>query len=232
MSGSNLTARNPQVALRDATNRVNQPPVRSAPASASKPRRSMPDFVDDEIRDAWLAQKSVDDIYDDIAFDDLRDARQEKNRTTMIWGALMDSGPTSQSRHMHAIKAANHTLQAAHLAGSEGEGEDAVAAYKRNLDYVDTSQMHIDLTCDQVRARINRVVESGVMKKGEFCKAIGLSNAAVDAFLAKRHVMEGDKSEVYVSAWDWFKKRELAGLKMPDAKAKGKPDAANKRRKT
>ncbi|KAI3318971.1 hypothetical protein HD806DRAFT_539675 [Xylariaceae sp. AK1471] len=48
----------------------------------------------------------------------------------------------------------------------------------------------------------NNVVNNGIMKKGEFCKAIGNSNAAVNAFPKERQPMDYHTSEVYVNAWD------------------------------
>jgi hypothetical protein len=109
---------------------------------------------------------------------------------------------------------------------SETSIEDDIAQYKKNLDHIDVEGMPIDLTCNQVRGRINKLIDGGIMKKGEFCNAIGNSNAAVNTFLKKAGSMDGAGSEVYANAWAWFKQREMAGLKMPDVKKKQAAQAA------
>lgn len=86
--------------------------------------------------------------------------------------------------------------------------------------------MQMDLTCNQVRGRINKVLDSGIMKKGEFCNAIGNSSTSVNSFLKKAGSMDGAGSEVYANAWGWFKQREIAGLKMPDVKKRQTAQAA------
>ncbi|KAK8109331.1 hypothetical protein PG984_015132 [Apiospora sp. TS-2023a] len=87
--------------------------------------------------------------------------------------------------------------------------------------------MHVDLDCDQVRARINKVVDSGVMKKTEFCDAIGASNAAVNAFMKKPWgPLDGANSKAFYKAWDWFKQREIAGFKLPNVNKRRQTEAA------
>ncbi|KAL7626479.1 hypothetical protein AAE478_003251 [Parahypoxylon ruwenzoriense] len=108
---------------------------------------------------------------------------------------------------------------------SETSLEDDIAVYKQNLDHIDTDGMQIDMTCNQVRGRINRLLDSGIMKKGEFCKAIGSNGNSLNTFLSKRGSMEGANSCVYDNAWGWFKQRELAGLKLPDVKKRQKTEA-------
>ncbi|KAI1762217.1 hypothetical protein GGR53DRAFT_502244 [Hypoxylon sp. FL1150] len=103
--------------------------------------------------------------------------------------------------------------------------EDDIAAYKQNLEHVSTEDMSIDWTCNQVRGKINRIIDSGIMKKGEFCKAIHCSSSGLSTFLSKRGSMEGENSSVYTYAWHWFKQREIAGLKMPDVKKRQKTEA-------
>ncbi|KAI1781331.1 hypothetical protein F4818DRAFT_436525 [Hypoxylon cercidicola] len=86
-------------------------------------------------------------------------------------------------------------------AKSDTSLDDDIAAYKQNLDHISTEDMPIDLTCNQVRGKINRLLDSGIMKKGEFSKAIGCSPATVNTFLSKRGSMDGDGSCVYADAW-------------------------------
>lgn len=101
-----------------------------------------------------------------------------------------------------------------------------IAAYKQDLDQIDVEGIDVDLTCNQVRSRINKVIDSGIMKKGEFCTAIGSSNHSVNTFLKKSGSMDGAQSDAYTNAWAWFKQRELAGLKMPDVKKRQQTEAA------
>lgn len=108
---------------------------------------------------------------------------------------------------------------------SETSLEDDIAAYKQNLDHIPTEDMPLDWTCNQVRGKINRLIDSGIMKKGEFCKAIHCSPSGLSTFLSKRGSMDGQNSSVYTYAGNWFKQREVAGLKMPDVKKRQKTEA-------
>ncbi|KAI1452473.1 hypothetical protein F4805DRAFT_472400 [Annulohypoxylon moriforme] len=103
--------------------------------------------------------------------------------------------------------------------------EDEVAAYKRNLN-ISTEGMAYDMTCNQVRSKINKLFEKGVMSKAEFCRTLNCNQGAVNTFLSKTGKMDGQYSNVYEKAWDWFMQRSLAGLKMPDVKKRRKTEAA------
>ncbi|KAK7753885.1 hypothetical protein SLS62_004251 [Diatrype stigma] len=109
---------------------------------------------------------------------------------------------------------------------SETSLEDDIAAYKQDLSdkyylYDDAP----DATCNQVRGKINKLIDSGIMKKVEFCKATHLSSKNLSDFLSKKGTYGGSGCTAYHSAWMWFKQRELAGLKMPDVKKRQKRDA-------
>lgn len=111
---------------------------------------------------------------------------------------------------------------------SEVSSDDAVASYKQNLDHINVDNMELDLDCNDVRFLIQKVIDRGIFKKGEFCNTIGCSPTAVNRFLEKVGSNGGIDSDVYDQAWAWFKKRELAGLPMPVASA----SAAQKKAKT
>lgn len=64
------------------------------------------------------------------------------------------------------------------------------------------------------------------MKKTEFCDAIGASNAAVNALLKKHGPFDGATSQAFTKAWDWFKQREIAGLKLPNVNKRRQTEAA------
>ncbi|KAI1213571.1 uncharacterized protein F4807DRAFT_411649 [Annulohypoxylon truncatum] len=102
--------------------------------------------------------------------------------------------------------------------------DDDIAAYKRSLD-IDTDGMAMDKTCKQVRALINKLLDNGIMKKTEFCAAVGCRPVNLNTFLSKSGSMDGQFSNVYDGAWAWFKQRELAGLKMPDVKRRRTAEA-------
>ena len=94
-----------------------------------------------------------------------------------------------------------------------------------DLDSFDCEGMPIDKGPAQVRRQIRTFLDNGGMKIGEFCDAIGVSNHSLNMFLGQK----GDKgsgSHTFDGAWEFFKKREMAGLKMP-----GK-SGGNKRQKT
>ncbi|KAI1803533.1 hypothetical protein F4811DRAFT_524460 [Daldinia bambusicola] len=109
---------------------------------------------------------------------------------------------------------------------SETSLDDDIAAYKQDLSHISTEGFYIDLNCNQVRSRINKLLDNGIMKKGEFCNAINVNQRSVNTFLSKNGAMDGAGSWVYQDAWAWFKQRELAGLKMPDVKKRQKTEAA------
>lgn len=102
---------------------------------------------------------------------------------------------------------------------SEVSSDEAIAAYKQDLDHINVDNMEIDMNCNAVRSLIRKVIERGIFKKGEFCNTIGCSPTAVNRFLDKTGVDGGIDSHVYDIAWAWFKQRELAGLSMPAASA-------------
>ena len=89
-----------------------------------------------------------------------------------------------------------------------------------DLDDIDCEGMLVDQNCDQVRRKIRRFLDSGAMKVGEFCNAIGVSNKSLNDFLRQSGAMKGSGSATYDGAWEFFKKREIVGLKMPNKKQK------------
>lgn len=103
--------------------------------------------------------------------------------------------------------------------------DDIIAAYKQNLnDKIDPNSFdNIALpTCTSIRGRINRLLDSGVMTKKDFCDAIDCSPNSLNTFLAKTGTMGGSGSSVWYNAFAWFKQRELAGLKLPTAQKRQK----------
>lgn len=102
---------------------------------------------------------------------------------------------------------------------SSSSSEETIAAYKQDLDHIDVDDMAVDRDCTYVRNMIQKVIDRGIFKKGEFCNTIGSSPNSVNRFLAQTGRDGGSGSDAYMNAWAWFKKRELAGLTMPTASA-------------
>lgn len=81
-------------------------------------------------------------------------------------------------------------------------------------------------SCEAVRARINKLIEAGIMNKTEFAKAIGCrGTGTLSSFMNKTGRRGGSQSSVWYMAFAWFKQREVAGLKMPDVTKRQKLDA-------
>jgi hypothetical protein len=75
--------------------------------------------------------------------------------------------------------------------------EEAIAAYKQNLDHIDLRGVAMDKDCTAVRALINRALERGIFKKGEFCNIIGCSHNALNRFLAQTGRDGGSGCDAY-----------------------------------
>lgn len=73
-------------------------------------------------------------------------------------------------------------------------------------------------SCQVVRNKINRLIESGEMKLSEFCHAINVSSNAYYRFMHKHGTMKGDECAAYPAAFAFFKQREEAGIKIPTKK--------------
>lgn len=87
-------------------------------------------------------------------------------------------------------------------------------------DSDDDRLRYIDANCDQVRKKIDAFINSGEMKVGEFQRAIGVSSHSYLSFLGQKGPMAGSNSATYDTAWRFFKKRELRGIKLPRPNAK------------
>lgn len=81
-------------------------------------------------------------------------------------------------------------------------------------------------SCNVVRGKISRFIESGEMKVGEFCEALNVSYPSYRRFMSQNGKDKGMDSDTYEKAWVFFKKREMAGLK-PPKKAKAKAGASS-----
>lgn len=99
--------------------------------------------------------------------------------------------------------------------------EEEIAAYKADLDdVICTADFENDPlpSCGSIRAKMNKLFDSGVMNKAEFCRATGTNSNSLNNFLKQKGTYGGSGSCVWRNAYDWFKQREVMGLKMPDPK--------------
>ena len=81
-------------------------------------------------------------------------------------------------------------------------------------------ELEIDESCDQVRRKITAFINSGAMKVTEFQRTIGVSAGSYGNFMKQHGPNDGFGNGTYPAAWEFFKKRELAGVKMPAKKRK------------
>ncbi|KAF9773454.1 hypothetical protein IL306_008736 [Fusarium sp. DS 682] len=99
--------------------------------------------------------------------------------------------------------------------------DEEIAAYTANLDdSVSPDSFENDHlpSCNAIRNKMNKLFDSGVMTKAEFCSAIGANSNSLNKFLKQKGPAGGSRSAVWRNAYNWFKQREVMGLKMPDVK--------------
>ncbi|KAH0283888.1 hypothetical protein M436DRAFT_52268 [Aureobasidium namibiae CBS 147.97] len=115
---------------------------------------------------------------------------------------------------------ATSTTQPTQLAGSKRKSTHTSDLPTINLDDYDIPDGEPMDSCTVVRGKINRFLEAGEMKVGQFCDAIGVSGNAYRRFMSQNRKFAGEQSDTYRGAWEFFKKREMAGLKIPTKKQK------------
>lgn len=138
---------------------------------------------------------------DQWALDDIRHAQRKGDRTYMV-NRIVSASMDSQTQEA-ALKAALDKFNQAALPRIEAmassraydkpargaEKDRRIKAYKQNLSHIDVSTMMVDLDCNKIRSKIQKVLDAGVMKKGQLCKAFRLQQ-----WVAK-HVPEGRRVE-------------------------------------
>ncbi|KAH6647374.1 hypothetical protein BKA67DRAFT_594477 [Truncatella angustata] len=97
---------------------------------------------------------------------------------------------------------------------------DAVAEPEAlpEIDDDDPRLQEVDQSCQQVRAKVRRFLDSGAMKVGEFQAAIDVGSVQYYRFMKLNGKDAGFGSDMYYKAWRFFKKRELQGIKGTGAK--------------
>jgi hypothetical protein len=82
---------------------------------------------------------------------------------------------------------------------------------KPKYDIDDDICQNVTISCNAVRNKIRKFLDSGEMKVGEFQKAIGASSSTYSSFMRKTGPMDGAGSSVYRNGFAFFKLRELNG---------------------
>jgi hypothetical protein len=106
--------------------------------------------------------------------------------------------------------------------------EEPVPVEPIDLDEIDVYDLPMDKNCDQVRRMINRFLDTGAMSKTALARAMGVSGKSLTGFLGTHGPMNGANFAAYGAAWEYFKKREIAGLKMPVKKQKTDEEESGK----
>ncbi|CAG7558025.1 unnamed protein product [Fusarium equiseti] len=99
--------------------------------------------------------------------------------------------------------------------------EEQIEAYKADLDDVHPTYHFEDdplPSCASIRTKLNKLFDSGIMTKAEFSRATGANSNSLNNFLKAKGPYGGSGSTVWRNAYNWFKQRDVAGLKMPDSK--------------
>ncbi|KAI9864358.1 MAG: hypothetical protein M1813_003278 [Trichoglossum hirsutum] len=83
-------------------------------------------------------------------------------------------------------------------------------------------EIEIDQSCDQIRRKINSLINSGEMKVTHFQRECGINSNSYGRFMKLKGPYSGVDNQTYEAAFIFFKKRELAGIKPPKKKATAK----------
>jgi hypothetical protein len=83
--------------------------------------------------------------------------------------------------------------------------------------------VEIDESCDQIRRKINNLINSGEMKVTHFLRECNINSNSYGRFMKLRGPYSGADTQTYEAAFIFFKKRELAGIK-PAKKKKAKAE--------
>ncbi|KAJ4419109.1 hypothetical protein N0V85_001169 [Neurospora sp. IMI 360204] len=70
--------------------------------------------------------------------------------------------------------------------------------------------------CDQVRRKINRTLDAGIITKTALAGELGVSVKSLSGFLREHGANKGQGYSSYPAAWEYFKKLEAVGYKIPN----------------
>jgi hypothetical protein len=171
--------------LGDATDRANHSHSPSVPAPEDK--GNPPDISEEEYLDMMgvsdKVKKQVLKLADALASGD-HPEKTKKGNAAVVRGS--------------AAKRPRGTNAAPTSAGSkkrkaESSLDEEIATYKQDLDeIVDPQQFEDDdlISCAALRGKINRLLDSRIMTKTDFCKAIRANGNTLNNFLQKTGTSE------------------------------------------
>jgi hypothetical protein len=87
-------------------------------------------------------------------------------------------------------------------------------------------EVRIDQNCDQIRRKINALINSGEMKVTHFQRECNINSNSYGRFMKLKGPYSGCDNQTYKAAFIFFKKRELAGVKAPKKKKAKAEDLA------
>ncbi|KAI3327226.1 hypothetical protein HD806DRAFT_486457 [Xylariaceae sp. AK1471] len=202
-----------RIALGDTTsNRANLSPVRPVVGRKRADGPTMPSFAE------FMAMTKVNQ------------AASASTATSNSFGPSPSIPAAAPPRAAVGAPKTATTSAAGKKRKAETTLEEDIAAYKQNLDHIVSRATFEDESipsCNAVRGRINKLLDSGIMNKTEFIKAIGGNSNSLNRFLQASGPMGGSGSSVYYNAWAWFRQREVAKVKMPDVKKRQKLELDN-----
>lgn len=97
---------------------------------------------------------------------------------------------------------------------------DEMAPSSIHIPGEDTGDIHFDLNCNQIRNRINAFLNSGETKITHFQRELRINSNSYGRFMKLKGPWSGTDNQTMEAAYLFFKKRELAGVKIPKKKAK------------
>ena len=83
-------------------------------------------------------------------------------------------------------------------------------------------------TCDAIRRKINKLINSGEMKVTEFQRACNINSNSYGRFMKLKGPYAGDMNQTYGAAFRFFKAREAAGIKCRSQKKVKKNEESKK----
>ncbi|KAK5171667.1 hypothetical protein LTR04_000032, partial [Oleoguttula sp. CCFEE 6159] len=147
-----------------------------------------------------------------VIADDRKKGNSDANKENL-------QAPEGSGKGENAAKASSKSLPSKSKSPSSAKAGDkrkSTDAHDVDLDSIDIpDDIPMDKDCDQIRRMIHTFIDSGEMKVGDFRDAIGVSSTSYTNFLGQNGRSKGMLSDTYSRAWKFFKKREVAGLKMP-----------------
>lgn len=107
--------------------------------------------------------------------------------------------------------------------GTKRAADEAPAIDPRKImddDSGEDGMITIKDSCNQIRAKIRRVIDNNEMTIKDFCDAIHVGQGSYRGFMGQNGPHKGVQSDTYVRAAAYFQKREQLGLKLPTKRRK------------